>query len=92
MTTKYRTHLRRRQVAEVPLQTASLHPLLSRLYAHRGVSQLAELERGARFLHPFQGLDGVEQAAGNPATGAGGRTPHYGGGRFLMPMAPPAPR
>jgi single-stranded-DNA-specific exonuclease len=46
--------------AELPDE---LHPLLRRLYLHRGVLQAAELERGAKNLHPFHSLSGIERAA-----------------------------
>jgi single-stranded-DNA-specific exonuclease len=46
--------------AELPDE---LHPLLRRLYQHRGVLQASELERGAKNLHPFHSLSGIELAA-----------------------------
>ncbi|WP_168428627.1 single-stranded-DNA-specific exonuclease RecJ [Erwinia amylovora] len=57
-----KTELRRREAADVAALPADLHPLLRRLYAHRGVSRASELERGARNLHPFQSLSGIDQA------------------------------
>ena len=39
-----------------------LHPLLTRLYASRGVSNASELERGAAGLLPFSSLKGIDAA------------------------------
>lgn len=57
------TELRRRQVVEGDELPATLHPLLRRLYLHRGVRQADELERGAKNLHSFQSLSGITLAA-----------------------------
>lgn len=57
-----KTELRRRKATDVAALPADLHPLLRRLYAHRGVSCASELERGAKNLHPFQSLSGIEKA------------------------------
>ena len=57
------TELRRRQAVEGAELPDELHPLLRRLYLHRGVLQAAELERGAKNLHPFHSLSGIERAA-----------------------------
>ncbi|WP_338558014.1 single-stranded-DNA-specific exonuclease RecJ [Erwinia sp. E_sp_B01_3] len=57
------TELRRRQVVEGDELPATLHPLLRRLYLHRGVRQADELERGAKNLHSFQSLSGIALAA-----------------------------
>lgn len=57
------TELRRRQVVEGDELPATLHPLLRRLYLHRGVRQAGELERGAKNLHSFQSLSGIQLAA-----------------------------
>ncbi|ADP11489.1 ssDNA exonuclease RecJ [Erwinia sp. Ejp617] len=57
-----KTELRRREAADVAALPADLNPLLRRLYAHRGVSCASELERGAKNLHPFQSLSGIEKA------------------------------
>ncbi|HBV40372.1 MAG TPA: single-stranded-DNA-specific exonuclease RecJ [Erwinia sp.] len=60
---KGKTELRRR-VAEQPDELPeTLHPLLRRLYAHRGVKEAVELERGAKNLHAFHSLSGIERAA-----------------------------
>ena len=56
------TQLRRREAANNTALPADLHPLLRRLYAQRGVSDQRELERGAKFLHPWDGLSGIERA------------------------------
>ncbi|MEH8016131.1 single-stranded-DNA-specific exonuclease RecJ [Rheinheimera muenzenbergensis] len=40
----------------------NLHPLLTRLYASRGVSNVSELERGAAGLLPFSSLKGIDAA------------------------------
>lgn len=58
-----KTELRRREAAEGCLLPDDLHPLLRRLYLYRGVKQATELERGAKYLHAFHSLDGIEQAA-----------------------------
>lgn len=56
------TQLRRREAANNTALPADLHPLLRRLYAQRGVSDQRELERGAKFLHPWDGLSGMDRA------------------------------
>jgi single-stranded-DNA-specific exonuclease len=56
------TQLRRREAANNTALPADLHPLLRRLYAQRGVSDKRELERGAKFLHPWDGLSGMDRA------------------------------
>ncbi|MEM6160423.1 single-stranded-DNA-specific exonuclease RecJ [Erwinia sp. P6884] len=61
MTSK--TELRRRQAVEGGALPDTLHPLLRRLYANRGVTQAAELERGAKNLHAFHSLSGIDRAA-----------------------------
>ncbi|WP_428945229.1 single-stranded-DNA-specific exonuclease RecJ [Pantoea sp. FN060301] len=61
MTSK--TELRRRQAVEGEALPDTLHPLLRRLYANRGVTQAAELERGAKNLHAFHSLSGIDRAA-----------------------------
>ncbi|MGE9551616.1 single-stranded-DNA-specific exonuclease RecJ [Erwinia amylovora] len=58
-----KTELRRREAAEGCDLPEDLHPLLRRLYRHRGVQQATELERGAKNLHAFHSLDGIERAA-----------------------------
>lgn len=40
----------------------SLHPLLHRIYATRGIASSHELERGLEHLLPFHDLSGIEQA------------------------------
>ena len=57
------TQLRRREAADLTQLPAELHPLLRRLYAHRGVQQASELERGAKNLLPFHSLSGIQRAA-----------------------------
>ncbi|MBV4367314.1 single-stranded-DNA-specific exonuclease RecJ [Erwinia sp. BNK-24-b] len=59
---KGKTELRRR-VAVQESELPDIHPLLRRLYAHRGVKQAVELERGAKNLHAFHSLSGIERAA-----------------------------
>ncbi|GLR08303.1 single-stranded-DNA-specific exonuclease RecJ [Mixta theicola] len=56
------TQLRRREAANDTALPADLHPLLRRLYALRGVSDEHALERGAKFLLPWQGLSGMDRA------------------------------
>lgn len=58
-----KTELRRRVAAQACELPEDLHPLLRRLYAHRGVKQAVELERGAKNLHAFHSLSGIERAA-----------------------------
>ncbi|WP_147199660.1 single-stranded-DNA-specific exonuclease RecJ [Pantoea sp. CCBC3-3-1] len=58
-----KTELRRRVAAEGCELPDNLHPLLRRLYAHRGVQQPVELERGAKNLHSFYSLSGIQRAA-----------------------------
>lgn len=43
---------------------ASLHPLLRRLYALRGVKAEQELERSVKGMLPWQQLDGIDTAVG----------------------------
>ncbi|MGB9097634.1 single-stranded-DNA-specific exonuclease RecJ [Erwinia sp.] len=57
------TELRRRQAVEGAELPENLHPLLRRLYLQRGVQQADELERGAKNLHPFHSLSGIDLAA-----------------------------
>ena len=57
-----KTELRRREATDAAALPAELHPLLRRLYAQRGVTAAAELERGAKNLHPFQSLSGIQRA------------------------------
>ena len=40
-----------------------LHPILSRIYASRGVQSMAELDLGLKALLPVESMDGAEQAA-----------------------------
>lgn len=56
------TQLRRRQAAEMTPLSAAMHPLLCRLYGHRGIQQASELERGTQHLLPFDTLFGIQQA------------------------------
>ncbi|MTD28289.1 single-stranded-DNA-specific exonuclease RecJ [Erwinia sorbitola] len=57
-----KTELRRREATDTDALPADLHPLLRRLYARRGIRQASELERGAKNLHPFQSLSGIQAA------------------------------
>ncbi|WP_455811187.1 single-stranded-DNA-specific exonuclease RecJ [Pseudomonas graminis] len=57
-----KTELRRREATDTAALPADLHPLLRRLYARRGIHQASELERGAKYLHPFQSLSGIQAA------------------------------
>ncbi len=59
---KAKTELRRRQAADAASLPADLNPLLRRLYAQRGVTDAAALERGAKNLHSFHSLSGIERA------------------------------
>ncbi|PLV62920.1 single-stranded-DNA-specific exonuclease RecJ [Erwinia sp. B116] len=60
---KPETTLRRRQATEQSALPDELHPLLRRLYANRDVRKAGELERGAKNLHPFHSLSGIDRAA-----------------------------
>lgn len=57
-----KTELRRREATDAAMLPADLHPLLRRLYSHRGIRQASELERGAKYLHPFHSLSGIQAA------------------------------
>ncbi|MEJ4045442.1 single-stranded-DNA-specific exonuclease RecJ [Erwinia sp. SLM-02] len=59
---KAKTELRRRQAADAAALPADLHPLLRRLYAQRGVTDAVALERGAKNLHSFHSLSGIDRA------------------------------
>ncbi|CAK9884316.1 MAG: Single-stranded-DNA-specific exonuclease RecJ [Candidatus Erwinia impunctatus] len=54
--------LQRREADAQSQLPETLPLLLRRLYAQRGIRQSDELERGAKFLHPWQSLHGIEQA------------------------------
>ncbi|QZY96735.1 single-stranded-DNA-specific exonuclease RecJ [Pantoea dispersa] len=54
--------LRRREAQTDAQLPDDLPPLLRRLYLQRGVKDAAELERGAKFLLPWQSLGGIERA------------------------------
>lgn len=58
-----KTELRRREAAADSHLSDDIHPLLRRLYANRGIKQPTELERGAKYLHAFHSLSGIEEAA-----------------------------
>ena len=59
-----KTQLRRRAATDDSHLPASLHPLLRRLYALRGVKAEKELERSVKGLLPWQQLDGIDTAVG----------------------------
>ncbi|CAI1037230.1 single-stranded-DNA-specific exonuclease RecJ [Serratia quinivorans] len=59
-----KTQLRRRATADDSHLPASLHPLLRRLYALRGVQAEQELERSVKGMLPWQQLDGIDSAVG----------------------------
>ncbi|MFK3925102.1 single-stranded-DNA-specific exonuclease RecJ [Serratia liquefaciens] len=59
-----KTQLRRRETADGSHLPASLHPLLRRLYALRGVKAEQELERSVKGMLPWQQLDGIDTAVG----------------------------
>ncbi|WP_346826102.1 single-stranded-DNA-specific exonuclease RecJ [Serratia inhibens] len=59
-----KTQLRRRAATDDSHLPASLHPLLRRLYALRGVKVEKELERSVKGLLPWQQLDGIDTAVG----------------------------
>ncbi|ATA20770.1 single-stranded-DNA-specific exonuclease [Gibbsiella quercinecans] len=57
-----KTQLRRREAVDDSTLPASLHPLLRRLYALRGVKGEQELERSVKGMLPWQQLDGIDVA------------------------------
>ncbi|RLM05023.1 single-stranded-DNA-specific exonuclease RecJ [Gibbsiella quercinecans] len=57
-----KTQLRRREAVDDTTLPASLHPLLRRLYALRGVKGEQELERSVKGMLPWQQLDGINAA------------------------------
>ncbi|WP_279024111.1 single-stranded-DNA-specific exonuclease RecJ [Gibbsiella quercinecans] len=57
-----KTQLRRREAVDDTTLPASLHPLLRRLYAQRGVKGEQELERSVKGMLPWQQLDGIDAA------------------------------
>ncbi|WP_416260866.1 single-stranded-DNA-specific exonuclease RecJ [Gibbsiella quercinecans] len=57
-----KTQLRRREAVDDSTLPASLHPLLRRLYALRGVKGEQELERSVKGMLPWQQLDGIDAA------------------------------
>ncbi len=54
--------LRRREANDTAALPADLHPLLSRLYASRGVCQASDLERCVKGMLPWQRLHGIDKA------------------------------
>ena len=46
-----------------------LHPVLNRVYLHRGVKHMGELDRSLNALLPYQDLSGIEQAVQYLAAG-----------------------
>ncbi|NUU67246.1 single-stranded-DNA-specific exonuclease RecJ [Enterobacteriaceae bacterium BIT-l23] len=56
------TQLRRREPDTTVVFPAQVPPLLQRLYASRGVHSMADLERSAKGLLPWQQLNGMAQA------------------------------
>ncbi|QCT18270.1 single-stranded-DNA-specific exonuclease RecJ [Jejubacter calystegiae] len=56
------TQLRRRESDTTVVFPAQVPPLLQRLYASRGVRSMADLERSAKGLLPWQQLNGMAQA------------------------------
>ncbi|MBT0730316.1 single-stranded-DNA-specific exonuclease RecJ [Rosenbergiella nectarea] len=62
MSSRANPELQRRQPqADVEL-SAAIHPLLQQLYRQRGITDAAQLERGANYLLPPQGLTGIDRA------------------------------
>ncbi len=57
------TIVRRAANAADSLKNTALHPILARIYAQRGITSSAELERGLAHLLPVDQLKGVEAAA-----------------------------
>lgn len=57
-----KTQLRRRAATDDSHLPSSLHPLLRRLYALRGVKAEQELERSVKGMLPWQQLDGIDAA------------------------------
>jgi single-stranded-DNA-specific exonuclease len=62
MSTLSRYIQRRALPEELPELSAVVHPVLRRLYASRGVTDIKQLERGAAALLPFSALKGIDGA------------------------------
>ena len=54
--------IRRRAVPEIPLQLSSLHPMLQRIYAARGVLDASDLDYALAGLEPVGSLEGIDEA------------------------------
>ena len=54
--------IRRRAVPEIPLQLSSLHPMLQRIYAARGVLDASDLDYSLAGLEPVGSLEGIDEA------------------------------
>ncbi len=54
--------IRQRHIPAIPEALSSLHPVLARVYAARGLQTPAELERALKGLAPAQALRGLEAA------------------------------
>ncbi|UTV27297.1 single-stranded-DNA-specific exonuclease RecJ [Photobacterium atrarenae] len=56
--------IKRRPQADTSGFSDAVHPLLKRIYASRGLTTDSDLERGARGLHSFNQLHGIDAAVG----------------------------
>lgn len=54
--------IRTRAIPAIPESLGHLHPVLARIYAARGVSTVADVERALKALCPAQALKGMEAA------------------------------
>ncbi|GAB6261492.1 single-stranded-DNA-specific exonuclease RecJ [Photobacterium sp. R1] len=54
--------IKRRPEADTSGFSSSVHPLLKRIYASRGLRTDTDLERGARGLHSYDQLNGIDAA------------------------------
>lgn len=59
---KIPTRIVRRQPLTVPLEIPGLHPVLKRIYAHRGVKLRSEVEYTTAHLLPYHTLSGIQSA------------------------------
>ncbi|MGH8582044.1 MAG: single-stranded-DNA-specific exonuclease RecJ [Gammaproteobacteria bacterium] len=63
MTSQVQPRIVRRSLPQPPVLPAGLHPVLSRVYAGRGVRSADDIDYSLAQLHPFQTLQGIAAAA-----------------------------
>ncbi len=54
--------IQRRPDVDLSSLPDSIDPLLKRIYINRGITDIGQLETGAKGLHSYQQLDGIQQA------------------------------